>query len=174
MILTGPQIKAEIAAQRIRIDPFHPERVTTDSYDLELGGEVIRYLDPVLDARTPPRHETITIPPEGMLLNAGDFVIGHSAESVGSDHFAALIHAKTSIARLGLFIHITSDLIHTGSYGHIAFQLFATLPVTIRAGMLIGQVTFWVPKGEISLYRGKYHGAQGPMASVAHKDFKDA
>lgn len=174
MILTGTEIAAECAAGRISISPYDPQRVTTTSYDLTLGADIVRYLDPVLDSKIPPRHETITMPTEGLHLKAGDFVLGHSAEEVGSDHYAALIHARTSIARLGLFVHITSDLIHTGSYGHITFQLYATLPVTIRPGMGIGQITFWQPKGEISLYRGKYHGARGPRASEAYKDFDTA
>jgi len=173
MILTGPQINQEVETGRIRIAPFDASHVTPTSYDLRLGNELIRYMEPVLDPIHPPAHVKIIMPDEGMHLNAGDFVLGHSAEEVGSDHYAALIHAKSSIARLGLFVHVTSDLIHTGSYGHITFQLFATLPVTIRPGMLIGQITFWQPKGEISLYRGKYHGAKGPRASEIYRDFKN-
>jgi dCTP deaminase len=37
--------------------------------------------------------------------------------------------------------------------------------------MLIGQVTFWVPKGKIKLYDGKYQGSRGPQESQIYKDF---
>ncbi|MGE3770235.1 MAG: dCTP deaminase [Bdellovibrionales bacterium] len=173
MILTGPQIAEEHAAGRIKLEPFIPAQVSQTSYDLTLGADVIRYTDPVLDPKKPPQYEKITMTADGLAMKAGDFLLGHSAETVGSDHFAAIVHGRSRVARMGLFVHVTSDLIHTGSHGHITFQLFATLPVTIYPGMQIGQVTFWVPKGEISLYRGKYHGAQGPKVSEIYKDFSD-
>lgn len=172
MILTGHAIKDAVANGQIKLSPYSETNVGPDSYDLALGTEIIRYLDPALDAKKPPAHEKITLPPEGLLLKAGDFVLGHSVEDISSDHFAALIHARSSIARLGLFVHVTSDLIHVGSSGNITFQLYATMPVVIRPGMGIAQVTFWLPKGEITLYRGKYHGAHGPHASELFKDFQ--
>lgn len=172
MILTGNEIKAANGDGRISIQPYSDACLGPDSYDLALGGEIIRYLEPVIDARVPPKYETIPLPAEGFKLNAGDFVLGHSAETVASDHYAALIHARSSVARLGLFVHVTSDLIHVGSSGHITFQLYATMPVTIKPGMAIAQITFWVPKGDIMLYRGKYHGARGPQPSALHKDFQ--
>lgn len=172
MILTGQAIKNAVADKQINITPFHDSAVGPDSYDLALGPKIIRYLDATLDAKEAPRHETITLPAEGLTLQAGDFVLGHSLEHISSDHFAALIHARSSIARLGLFVHVTSDLIHVGSSGNITFQLYATMPVVIRPGMGIAQMTFWVPKGDITLYRGKYHGAIGPQASELYKDFQ--
>lgn len=83
-----------------------------------------------------------------------------------------MIHAKSGIARLGLFVHITADLIDIGSIGNTTFQLYATKNIRIYSGMLIGQVSFWVPKGKIILYEGKYQNSIGPKASQIHKDFK--
>jgi len=97
--------------------------------------------------------------------------LGHSSEIIGSKKFVPIIHAKSSIARLGLFVHVTADLIDIGSIGNITFQLYATLPIKIYPNMLIGQVSFWVPKGKINLYKGKYKNSVGPKASEIHKDF---
>lgn len=38
--------------------------------------------------------------------------------------------------------------------------------------MLIGQVTFWKPEGNIKLYHGKYQGSEKPRISEIYKDFK--
>jgi dCTP deaminase len=62
-------------------------------------------------------------------------------------------------------------LIDIGSHGVTTFQLYATLPVRLYRGMLIAQVSFWVPDGEIKLYKGKYQGSEGPKPSLTYKDF---
>lgn len=172
MILTGKEIASEVDKGRIRISPYTPAHITPTSYDLTLGDTVLRYKDAVLDPKHPPQSDNITMPPDGFRLNPGEFVLGHSVEEVGSDFYAGLIHARSGIARLGLFVHVTSDLIHTGSYGQVTFQFYATLPVTLKPGMPVGQITFWQPQGEIELYRGRYHGQQGVRASEIYRDFE--
>jgi dCTP deaminase len=69
-----------------------------------------------------------------------------------------------------LFIHVTADLIDIGSRSQFTLQLHAVQPVRIYRRLLIGQVTFWTPQGEIILYKGKYQGAIGPRPSLIHLD----
>lgn len=171
MILTGLSIKEEFNNRRINIHPFNPEHITTNSYDLTLGNEFLRYTGRVLDPKKENPYEVFQVGKEGLLLNQGEFLLGHSEEIIGSDHFVPIIHAKSSTARLGLFVHVTADLIDIGSHGNVTFQLYSTLPVRIYPGMKIGQVSFWKPKGEIELYNGKYQGSKGPRASQVHRDF---
>jgi dCTP deaminase len=109
--------------------------------------------------------------PEGFVVNKGDFCLAASVEVVGSYNYVPIIHAKSGIARLGLFIHCSTGLFDIGSIGNVTFQLYSTLPVRIYPGMLIGQVTFWKPKGSIDLYKGKYQGSLGPQPSKIYKDF---
>ncbi len=172
MILTGKKIHEEVDAGRIRIDPFDASCITTNSYDLKLGDSLIRYTSEILDPKVRPEFETIQIPSEGYIMKSGEFLLGHSNEMIGSNYYVPLIHAKSGIARMGLFVHVTADLIDIGSYGHSTFQLHATLPVRIFAGMKIGQVTFWVPKGEIKLYDGKYQNSKGPQISKTYLDYE--
>ncbi|WP_428510413.1 dCTP deaminase [Roseateles sp.] len=171
MILTGTQIASERASGRILLSPFDHESITTNSYDLTLGDDLIAYVDPVLDPRRAPQTRPVLFNEDGTCrLERGDFVLGHSREIVGSDFFVPIIHARSSIARLGLFVHVTADLIDIGSKGQITFQLYATLPIILRRGMKLGQVSFWVPKGEITLYDGKYKNSTGPRSSMAFRD----
>ena len=72
---------------------------------------------------------------------------------------------------MGLFVHVTADLIDIGSHGVTTFQLYATLPVRIYVDMLIAQVSFWKPLGDIELYKGKYQNSTGPQPSMTYKDF---
>jgi dCTP deaminase len=173
MILTGTAIVREAKRKRINIDPFDAARATTNSYDLTLGSDFIRYTESVIDPRKPNAYEHFNVGTEGLQMAAGDFLLGHSTEIIGSDHYVPIIHAKSGIARLGLFVHITADIIDIGSHGHVSFQLHSTLPIRLYPGMTIAQVSFWKPKGDIVLYAGKYQGSRGPRASEGHRDFAD-
>ncbi len=171
MILTGNKIRQEVTDGRITISPFDSARVTTNSYDLALGSKYLVYTDEIIDPRKKANYEVRSIPPTGLHMKPGDFLLAESAEVIGSDHFVPLIHAKSGTARSGLFVHVTADLIDIGSKGKTTFQLFATLPIVLYEGMLLAQVTFWVPDGEISLYCGKYQHSDGPQASKTYLDF---
>lgn len=170
MILTGNEITKQHSMLRIDIQPFDINHVTTNSYDLTLGDSLVYYTDSILDPKKENNYSIIKIPEEGYLLERGSFYLGSSQEIIGSDFYVPIIHAKSGIARLGLFVHVTADLIDIGSHGNITFQLHATLPVRIYKGMKIGQVTFWKPEGEIELYSGKYQNSIGPQTSKSYKD----
>lgn len=108
----------------------------------------------------------------GDLSNSPEMIyLGHTREVMGSDHYVPIIRGRSSTARLGLFIHVTADIIDIGSHNQWTLQLHAVQPVKVYPNMLIGQVTFWTILGEISLYRGKYQGAMGPRESEIYKDF---
>jgi dCTP deaminase len=171
MILTGKEIEKQVLKKNIILSPFDRSHLTTNSYDLTLGEDYIVYSDKVIDPAKKIKFKVKKIPKTGLRLKKKDFILGHSVEVVGSNHYVPIIHAKSSIARLGLFVHITADLIDIGSIGNVTFQLYSTLPITIYPGMLIGQVSFWVPKGKIRLYKGKYQNSKGPRASEISKDF---
>ncbi len=172
MILTGKKIIEEFEKGKIDISPFEIENITTNSYDLSLGSTIIRYKSDVIDPKYKSQYEEIIIPEEGLILKSGDFVLGHSKERIGSDFYVPIIHGKSGTARMGLFVHVTADLIDIGSHGVTTFQLYATLPVRLYPRMLIAQVSFWVPLGDIVLYKGKYQNSTGPIPSLTYKDFK--
>ncbi|MBU1088532.1 dCTP deaminase [Patescibacteria group bacterium] len=173
MILTGSEISKQVKEGKIEISPFDPKSVTTNSYDLSLGSKFIRYNEQVIDPRKKAKYSEFKVSKsEGITLVPGDFVLGHSQEIFGSDFFVPIIHAKSGIARMGLFVHVTADLIDIGSHGNSTFQFFATLPVKIFPGMKIAQVSFWVPKGKIILYKGKYQSSMGPKPSMIYLDYQ--
>lgn len=172
MILTGNEIYKNVKKGGVKIDPFNTSQITTNSYDLRLGGDLIQYTSKTLDPKKPAKYKVIHIPKSGYIMKPGQFLLGSSLEKIGGTRFVPIIHAKSGIARLGLFVHVTADLIDIGSYGNCTFQLFSTLPIKLHRGMLIGQVSFWVPKGKILKYHGKYQGSEGPKPSLIHLDYK--
>jgi dCTP deaminase len=171
MILTGKEIKKKYFDNLIKIDPFSVENITTNSYDISLGHNLLRYTSEVIDPKKENSYEIFTIPTSGHLMTAGTFLLGETLEKFGSDHYVPIIHGKSGIARMGLFVHITADLFDIGYYGKSTLQLFATLPVRLFAEMKIAQVTFWKPKGVIELYRGKYQNSSKPTPSQIFRDF---
>lgn len=171
MILTGHAIEQGVLERKIHIEPFAPDQINPNSYDLRLAPRLLVYRDRELDvARNNPVDEVI-VPPDGIILHPDRIYLGGSMEYVGSDHYVPIVRAKSSLARLGLFIHVTADLIDIGSHGPTTFQLHSVLPLRVYPEMRIAQVTYWVPRGRIKLYDGKYSPAEAPMASQAYRDF---
>ncbi len=172
MILTGNKIAEEVGNGKIIIRPFSPAAVTTNSYDLTLGSRLLEYTDDVIDPKKQPHTREFDIPDEGFEMRRGQFLLGCSNEFVGSDFYVPIVHAKSSIARLGLFIHITSGLFDIGCKCNVTFHLYATMPIKLYKNMPIAQITFWKTTGDIKLYHGKYQNDHGPVASRIYKDFK--
>lgn len=172
MILTGNKIIEEVLAKKIVIEPFTKKQINPNSYDFRLSNKIIKYKNNVLDPKIQQETIEIEIPEEGYILEPNTIYLGSTREIMGSNHFVPIIRAKSSIARMGLFIHITADLIDIGSINQFTLQLHAVQKVKIFPNMLIGQVTFWETLGEITLYEGKYKGLNGPQPSQIYKDFE--
>lgn len=172
MILTGNSILTNHNLKKIIIEPFAPEHVNPNSYDLTLGDQLLVYNNEILDTKSDNNYSLIQIPEEGFLLKKNEFYLGHSSEIIGSDHYVPVLHNKSGIARLGLFIHITADLIDLGSVGNLTFQLFPTCDIRVYPNMKIAQVSFWCVKGEIFKYQGKYQNSKGPVASRNYLNFQ--
>lgn len=170
MILSGPEIESQILSDDITVTPFDPSFINPNSVDLTLDNTVLRYRDAIIDPRVEAEVEEVTIPEEGLLLEPMSFCLGSSREIVGSRKFVPMVHAKSSTARAGLFVHVTADLIDIGSIGTVTFQLFSTLALRVYPGMRIAQMTFWKPQGKITLYSGKYQGSKGPRKSMIFRD----
>lgn len=171
MILTGPRIQEEVSKGTISIHPFTPSQINPNSYDFRLHNTLVTYTEPTLDVSLNNPTSSLAIPAEGLCLVPNRVYLGATTEFMGSAHFVPIIRGKSSLARLGLFIHMTADLIDLGDPQRWTLQLHVVQPLKIYPGMLVGQVTFWQPLGERIMYDGKYRGATGPRASESFRDF---
>ncbi|MGR6998326.1 dCTP deaminase domain-containing protein [Yinghuangia aomiensis] len=111
MILTGPEIAREREAGRLVLDPFDAAQVQPNSYNLALGPTLAYYTGAVLDTRRENPWVTVPIPAGGFVLRPDRIYLGSSVEVLGSNHLVPVIRSRSGAARLGLFVHVTADLI---------------------------------------------------------------
>lgn len=186
MILSDVDIRKSLAAGRIQIDPFDDECVQPSSVDLHVDTQFRVFANsryPYIDVRTEMPDLTELVQVEGdepFILHPGEFVLGSTLERVGlPDDLVARLEGKSSLGRLGLLIHSTAGYVDPGWDGYLTLELsnVANLPITIYAGMKIGQISFFqlttaaeVPYGS-ERSRGKYQGQRGPTASRFFQEF---
>ncbi|MFE4196408.1 deoxycytidine deaminase [Paenarthrobacter sp. NPDC056912] len=165
MILTGRQIDHERSLGRLVIEPFLPERLEPNSYGFTLGDTVMTYADTVLDPRSEPRILEEVISADGYEFLPGRIYLASTAERMGSDNYAATLHARLSTSLLGVWIQYSAPLGHAGAIIPWTLEIKVERPVRLYPGMLIGKLAFWKMHGPAQTYDGKYTGSQGAMAS---------
>ena len=187
MILSDRDIRAEIAAGRIVIDPYVPDAVQPSSVDLHLDRRFRVFRNsryPYIDVRTdqPELTELVEIGGDDpFILHPGEFVLGSTFERVQlPNDMVARLEGKSSLGRLGLLIHSTAGYVDPGWEGNLTLELsnVANLPITLYDGMKIGQISFQrlsspaeVGYGDASI-GSKYRGQRDPTASLYHRDFE--
>jgi len=106
-------------------------------------------------------------------LMPGVLYLGSTAEAIGSDHYVPILHGKSSLARLGLSIHITAGFGEAGFKSQWTLEMTTVHPFKLYAGMRIGQVEFETIEGEIRPYKGSYMDQAGPTPSRMNKYFDE-
>ena len=187
MVLSDRDIRAEIAAGRIVIDPYIPEAVQPSSVDLHLDRRFRVFRNsryPFIDVRSdqPELTELVEIGgDEPFILHPGEFVLGSTFERVElPNDLVARLEGKSSLGRLGLLIHSTAGYVDPGWEGNLTLELsnVANLPITLYDGMKIGQISFQRMSSPVEVGYGdarigsKYRGQRDPTASLYHRDFE--
>ncbi|MBB1246729.1 dCTP deaminase [Streptomyces durbertensis] len=186
MLLSDKDIRAEIDAGRVRIDPYDPAMVQPSSIDVRLDRyfrvfENHRY--PHIDPAVEQPDLTRLIEPQGdepFILHPGEFVLASTYEVVSlPDDIASRLEGKSSLGRLGLLTHSTAGFIDPGFSGHVTLELsnVATLPIKLWPGMKIGQLCMFRltspaehPYGS-EKYGSRYQGQRGPTPSRSFLNF---
>ena len=186
MLLSDRDIRAELAAGRLGIDPFDDGLIQPSSVDVRLDNlfrvfNNTRYtnIDP---AKQQDELTTLVEPAEGepFVLHPGEFVLGSTYEVVTlPDDIAGRLEGKSSLGRLGLLTHSTAGFIDPGFSGHVTLELsnVATLPIKLWPGMKIGQLCLFRlespaehPYGS-QVYGSRYQGQRGPTPSRSYLNF---
>jgi dCTP deaminase len=187
MILSDRDIRAEIEAGRIVIDPYLPEAVQPSSVDLHVGNRFRVFRNnrtAVIDPRVeqPELTELVEINgDEPFVLHPGEFVLGATFERVAlPDDLVARLEGRSSLGRLGLMIHSTAGYVDPGWEGTLTLELsnVANLPIKLYDGMKIGQISFQRLSSAAEVAYGdarigsRYRGQTDPTASRYHADFE--
>jgi dCTP deaminase len=174
VILTGSEIIKRVESGEIIISPFRRENVNPNSYNFTISPELCIYESDEIDVKIEQPTRKILIGSKGYILKPHQLYLASTVEVMGSKYFVPTYAARSSIARLGMFINLSASLGDIGFIGRWTLQLLALSHIRIYAGMTIGQMMFWSVQGEIKLYNGKYQGADGALASQIFKDFSPA
>ena len=182
MILTDREIKLALSKAQVTIDPAPDEQAfSSTALDLTLDATARRFkTDVAAGVRLDPAHpnyryhavsgmltDEVTTQPE-FNLESGILLLGWTREYVAlpeSSRVAARVEGKSSLARLGVGVHITAPTIHAGFGGQIQLEIVnhGPAPVTLRAGMricqLIFETTLGTPeKGYTGIFAGQTAG----------------
>ena len=151
MILSGNEIKQQLG-RNILIDPFDEGRLNPNSYNLSLHDELLVYEEVVLDMRKSNRVERIRIPEDGLVLTPNQLYLGRTVERTETHNLVPMIEGRSSIGRLGLFVHVTAGFGDVGFCGFWTLEMFAVQPVKIYPGVPICQIFFHQIAGDITEY----------------------
>ena len=199
MILCDREVRAALARHAIRITPdptLDPSLWSSTALDLRLGGHISSwdFTRPGAQACFSPAdadHDLVdlfarftqsqVIPETGSPLEPGSFYLGWTEQVVQLPYrsrIAARVEGKSSLARLGMGVHVTAPTIHAG-FGHsevdptwvgnpIQLEIWNTgpKPILLKGGMRICQLIFeWVDGTPEQGYHGQFR-VQGPEALV--------
>ncbi len=170
MILSGKQIKKQLG-HNIHIDPFNEEQLNSNSYNLRLADELMVYEEPVLDMKTPNAHRSFNIPEEGVVLEPGRLYLGRTMEYTQTDDHVPMLEGRSSIGRLGLFIHVTAGFGDVGFSGHWTLEMFCIHPIRIYTGVEVCQIFYHNIEGDYDRYKSKYQFNKGVQPSKLYEDF---
>lgn len=149
MILSDRQILAEIEKGNILIEPFKPEALGSNSYDVHLGKYIATYKDRILDAKKHNQIDTITIPEEGFILYPDMLYLGVTEEYTETHAHVPFLEGKSSVGRLGIDIHATAGKGDVGYCNTWTLEISVKQPVRIYPGMPIGQLIYFVVEGAV-------------------------
>lgn len=173
MILSGLEIHNQVKKGAIVIHPFSTSQLNPNSYNLKLHNELMVYTDPVLDMKSPLHTKTITIPEEGLILQPGQLYLGRTYEKTSTDAFVPMLEGRSSIGRLGLYIHVTAGFGDIGFSGYWTLEIQCVQPVKIYPMVEICQIYYHTIDGEFLPYQGgKYQNNEGIQPSMMYKDFQ--
>ena len=186
MLLSDRDIKAEISAGRVKVEPFDGAMIQPSSVDVRLDRffrvfENHKYsvIDPSIEQSDLTR-EVAVQGNEEFILHPGEFVLASTYEVITlPDDIAGRLEGKSSLGRLGLLTHSTAGFIDPGFSGHITLELsnVANLPVKLFPGMKIGQLCLIKLSSPAentygsALYGSRYQGQRGPTASKSWLNF---
>ena len=170
MILSGHEIQKRLGTGLV-IEPFDPANLNPNSYNLSLHHELLTYEEVILDMRKANRVRRITIPPEGLVLTPQQLYLGRTVERTETHDLVPMIEGRSSIGRLGLFVHVTAGFGDVGFQGYWTLEMFAVQPVRIYPGVPICQIFYHQIAGDFTAYcSSKYQNNHDIQPSLLFKE----
>lgn len=180
MVLTDREIESSIESGHITVDPMHTaEAFSSTALDLTLdslarlwkipsAAGIRQEIDPSANGYSFQRlvedlTEEVSLSND-YLLEPRAFLLAFTSEEISlpsHSRIAARVEGKSSLARLGLAIHVTAPTIHAGFRGQIQLEIcnLGPLSVRLRPGMRVCQLIFEQTLGTPNKgYQGQFFG----------------
>ena len=171
MILSGLEIKKRMG-QDIKIEPYDEAKINPNSYNLTLHNKLLTYTNEVLDMKNSNPTETVSIPEDGLELKPDKLYLGRTNEFTETKNLVPMLEGRSSIGRLGLFVHITAGFGDVGFKGFWTLEIFAVQPIRIYPNVPICQIFYHTIQGDFTEYKSKkYQNNQGIQPSLLYRDF---
>lgn len=172
MILSGREIKANLDKDII-ITPYEEKQLNPNSYNLRLHNELLVYKNQTLDMKQENLADKITIPPEGLVLEPSKLYLGRTLEYTETHSHVPMLEGRSSVGRLGLFIHITAGFGDVGFKGYWTLEIFCVQPIRVYPNVEVCQIYYHSIQGDYDKYTsGKYQNNKDIQVSMLYKDFK--
>ena len=184
-VLSDRDIKDQIAAGRILIEPLDRDAIQPASVDLSLDS-AFRVFNvtarPYVDVREPVDDLTrlVTISPEDpFIVQPGVFCLATTLETITlPDDIVARVDGRSSLGRLGLLVHATAGYVDPGWTGKLTLELSnqSQMPIALYYGMRVAQISFLRLSSPVDRPYGtpglgsKYQGQTGPTPSRISDD----
>ena len=172
MILSGKEIEKKLNST-IFIEPYDKKQLNPNSYNLRLHNELMVYDNPVLDMKLENTASKIIIPESGFMLEPNKLYLGRTLEYTKTNDYVPMLEGRSSIGRLGMFIHVTAGFGDVGFEGFWTLEIFVIQPLIIYPSVEICQIYYHSIEGEYDLYKsGKYQNNKEIQPSFLFKDFQ--
>jgi dCTP deaminase len=173
LILSGKEIRRKLGRE-IVINPFNLKQLNPNSYNLKLHSELLVYEEELLDMKKQHEVRIIQIPDEGLILEPGKLYLGRTEEFTETHGYVPMLEGRSSVGRLGLFIHVTAGFGDVGFKGYWTLEIHCVEPIRIYSGVEICQIYYHALEGSYEEYNsGKYQGNKGVQPSMLYKDFQN-
>jgi dCTP deaminase len=174
MILTGPEIERQLGTN-LFIDPYDPALLNPNSYNLRLHHELLVYEELELDMRKANPYRRLHIPEEGYVLRPNQLYLARTIERTETHGYVPMLEGRSSIARLGLFIHMSAGFGDVGFAGHWTLEMFAVHPIRIYAGVAVCQIFYHTIEGAVREYdSGKYQHNRDIQPSLLFRELEQS
>ncbi len=174
MILSGQEIKKRLNGD-IAIEPFNEKQLGPNSYNLRLHNELLVYKGGILDMKKKHEVETLVLPPEGFVLEPNKLYLGRTHEYTKTINLVPMLEGRSSIGRLGVFIHVTAGFGDVGFAGFWTLEILCTQQIRIYPGIEICQIFYHTIIGDYTPYSSnKYQNNKGIQPSLLYKDFENS
>jgi dCTP deaminase len=178
MILSGSAIGRYIASGLISIEPeFDAQQLRPFGLRVHLSNEILvpsvrRTVDLSSSEDIQDDYRKDDITEHGLVLTPGDFVLASTVEAIRVDSsLCCRLDGRSTLARLGVMVHCTSDTIDNNQSAHRAIILeianIGPHSITIPSQYAIGMLIFYLasdsadPQYEQDQYAGQL-GVMGP------------